>query len=317
MTGSYKFKIIDDLDDFHTRWSRRFRERQIPVTAYHFPHERAGGPRHDHDYIEIQLCAGGTGWQESALGDRPFREGDAFVLHPGAWHRHHDNDDVDSYVCGFLEDLLHHELLWTLDNPRLNRLLWRASTQDHNGIVAIHLDPPALARCVAHFEALVAIGESEDPETNPDRLGHLILILSCLAQGMEPLRDEDRNGSGRGADVSAASGVVHVAVKRSVALVNENLAEPWTASELARRLNIDLSYLGRLFQAALGVSPMQYIAQARAKRAAHLLLRTPMPIADIAEDVGWPDPNYFARRFRAHFGITASEYRTRHLSPQS
>lgn len=311
MTGSYKFKIIDDLDDFHTRWSSRFRERQIPITAYHFPHESHSGPRHDHDYIEIQLCAGGSGWQESVLGDKPFHAGDAYVLHPGAWHRHHDNDDVDSYVCGFLEDLLHHELLWTLDNPRLNRLLWRASTLDRNGIVPIHLDPPALARCIAHFKALVAIGESDDPETIPERLGHLILILSSLASGMEQLGLNGEDGRNQ-----REAGVVHVAVKRSVALVNENLAEPWTASELAHRLNIDLSYLGRLFQAALGVSPMQYIAQARAKRAAHLLLRTAMPIADIAENVGWPDPNYFARRFRAHFGITASEYRSRHLSPQ-
>ncbi|MDR1282092.1 MAG: AraC family transcriptional regulator [Opitutaceae bacterium] len=309
MTGSYKFRIIDDLDDFHTRWSRHFRERQIPVTAYHFPHETGGGPRHDHDYIEIQLCAGGQGWQESALGDRPFRTGDAFVLHPGAWHRHHDNDDVDSFVCGFLEDLLHHELLWTLDNPRLNRLLWRVSTRDHNGIIPIHLTPDALAQCVAHFDALVSIGESDDPDTTPARLGYLILVLSCLAQGMEPEGDSPAT--------PVPSGVVHMAVKRSVALVNENLAEPWTASGLAQRLNIDLSYLGRLFHAALGVSPMQYIAQARAKRAAHLLLRTAMPIADIAGDVGWPDPNYFARRFRAHFGITASEYRIRHLSPQS
>jgi AraC family L-rhamnose operon transcriptional activator RhaR len=25
--------------------------------------------------------------------------------------------------------------------------------------------------------------------------------------------------------------------------------------------------------------------------------------------VGWDDPNYFARRFKAHFGISATRYR--------
>jgi AraC-like DNA-binding protein len=34
-----------------------------------------------------------------------------------------------------------------------------------------------------------------------------------------------------------------------------------------------------------------------------------MPIALVGKQVGWHDPNYFARRFRAAFGISAREYR--------
>ena len=44
--------------------------------------------------------------------------------------------------------------------------------------------------------------------------------------------------------------------------------------------------------------------------AASLLLRTEQSVAQIAQAVGWPDPNYFARRFKSHFGLSASDYRS-------
>ena len=47
----------------------------------------------------------------------------------------------------------------------------------------------------------------------------------------------------------------------------------------------------------------------RAEKAAVLLLTTDKAIATIGREVGWHDPNYFARRFRAAFGISARQYR--------
>jgi AraC family transcriptional regulator, L-rhamnose operon transcriptional activator RhaR len=56
---------------------------------------------------------------------------------------------------------------------------------------------------------------------------------------------------------------------------------------------------------------MAYLARRRVQMAAALLLHTDRPVTQVGRSVGWPDQNYFARRFKAHFGLSASTYRSR------
>jgi AraC-like DNA-binding protein len=42
-----------------------------------------------------------------------------------------------------------------------------------------------------------------------------------------------------------------------------------------------------------------------------MLLNTDDPVTGIGRAVGWPDQNYFARRFKAHYGLSAATYRKR------
>ena len=104
-------------------------------------------------------------------------------------------------------------------------------------------------------------------------------------------------------------------------LLEDRLAHRWTLTELAAELHLAPGYLVRLFKAATGLPPMAYLARLRAEHAATLLLHSDQPVTCIGQAVGWPDQNYFARRFKAHYGLSATTYRARfatgaiHLAP--
>ena len=94
-------------------------------------------------------------------------------------------------------------------------------------------------------------------------------------------------------------------------LLESDIARPWTLTALAEELHLAPGYLVRLFKDATGLPPKAYLAQLRAERAAVLLLHSDDPITCIGRAVGWPDQNYFARRFKAHYGLSATTYRKR------
>ena len=92
-------------------------------------------------------------------------------------------------------------------------------------------------------------------------------------------------------------------------MMEARLAHRWTLAELAEPLHLAPGYLVRLFKATTGLPPMAYLARLRAEHAATLLLHSDEPVMSIGQAVGWPDQNYFARRFKAHYGLSATSYR--------
>jgi AraC-like DNA-binding protein len=82
-------------------------------------------------------------------------------------------------------------------------------------------------------------------------------------------------------------------------------------TELAKDLHLTSGHLVLLFKDATGLPPMAYLAHVHAEHAGVLLLHSDEPITSIGRGVGWPDQNYFTRRFKAHHGLSATTYRKR------
>jgi AraC family L-rhamnose operon transcriptional activator RhaR len=265
--------------------------------AGHYLHE-GSHPTHTHSFIEVAVTCAGAGVHHSLAGRRRLAVGDVILMRPGVWHGYEECRRLDMYNCCFAIELLQRELAWTREDPLLGYLLWAGPyAQQQRGVLTAHLDPAALAECCAHLDELEALRRRPVSTHRGDLIARLVLFLSCLGRAVVP-------------NTTPGNGQTHAAVLDAMRLLEERPEHHWTLTELAAALHVAPGYLVRLFKNATGLPPMAYLSRHRVEVAATRLLHTDDPINRIGESVGWPDQNYFARRFKAHYGLSASAYRS-------
>lgn len=105
-----------------------------------------------------------------------------------------------------------------------------------------------------------------------------------------------------------------LAQRQTAKAVTAMLADPahtWTLDTLADRANTSRATLVRLFQRAVGIAPLAFLAELRLSLARSRLLATGRPLAVIAEEVGYQAETAFSRAYRRRFGIAPGAERKR------
>jgi AraC family L-rhamnose operon transcriptional activator RhaR len=209
--------------------------------------------------------------------------------------------------CCYRTRLLAHELAWARTDPLLAPLLPAALDADAHdaprgrrhaasqGLLALHLDAPALAAVEAELNVLSSVQARTDFAPS-EMIAPLLSILCRLGRQPELA-------------ARARQPVADAVISQATVALDARLDHDWSLDELEVLLGLSRSYLVRRFRRHTGLAPMAWLAQRRAEKAAVLLVTTELPVAEVGRQVGWNDANYFARRFRACFGMTASAYR--------
>ena len=86
-------------------------------------------------------------------------------------------------------------------------------------------------------------------------------------------------------------------------------AEAPSVDGVARRLGISDRHLRRIFEAQLGVSPLQYLQTRRLLSAKQLLADTRLPITEIALVSGFASVRRFNAVFTGHYGMSPNALR--------
>ena len=82
-----------------------------------------------------------------------------------------------------------------------------------------------------------------------------------------------------------------------------------SVADIADLCKVSENYFRRLFKEYSGVSPKEYILNAKIQKAKSRLFEENIPISEIADICGFPDTAYFCRVFKKRTGLSPLEYR--------
>ena len=98
-------------------------------------------------------------------------------------------------------------------------------------------------------------------------------------------------------------------LKQALEIVEKHMDEPeFSVEDFSGEMFMNRVTLYRKILSITGKTPLEFIRSIRLKRAAQLLEKSGMTIAEIAYEVGFNSASYFTRCFKEEYGKTPSEY---------
>ena len=98
------------------------------------------------------------------------------------------------------------------------------------------------------------------------------------------------------------------AILQVLEYMQEHYADELTVQQLAVRCGYSDAHFCRKFKQTTWMTPMKYLQIFRLEEAAKLLKQGRGNVSSVALQCGFPDPNYFTRCFKAHFGVPPRDY---------
>lgn len=97
-------------------------------------------------------------------------------------------------------------------------------------------------------------------------------------------------------------------IEKAIRYIRENLSEDITVDRLATLAGFSKYYFLREFKRVTSYTVVTYVNLARIERSKELLAQGDMTVSEIAAACGYNNLSYFSKTFRAHTGLTPSEY---------
>lgn len=142
-------------------------------------------------------------------------------------------------------------------------------------------------------------------------------LIQAIERALEA--DEERNRVGMMRKIvdkqlleTTANNDAHLSdsVRDALGYVDAHLEQMVGLSEVAEHVRLNASYFSVLFKEQMQMTLSEYIARRKLQKAKELLLTTKIPVAEIAERVGYQTAKYFNKVFKEYEGRSPGQFRT-------
>ncbi len=261
---------------------------------------------HVHDFpVLTYITAGGgarpeAGSAASAGGDpiSHVEAGDLFVIAPGDVVSIGDADleSVRGWAVIFTPDALRPTAPASFLSWRAHPLLFPFVRGGGRGVLRLTVPPADRPRWADRIVAL-------DRELAERRDGHqeaALALLNLLLVDVSRLA-ADVVGDLRLNDEPLLADVF--------AIIERRYAEPLSLRDVAREVNRSPAHLTTTVRRRTARTVQDWITERRMTQARRLLVETDLAVSEVARQVGYPDPGYFARTFRRAHGVSPRGWR--------
>ena len=231
---------------------------------------------HAHGHGQILLYLGGAGFQKIAGQTYEIRRGSLFFVPPKTRH-------------SFIDAGGHKPLCLALDLD-----LEKGQGPARAAVLRHTLTLLDLKR-VRQELSLLARWRTGHEEVEPREAAAVLRLIDLFFRVLGVLPPDTR----------PAGGNLLKTVRRVLAQPD---ARRQTLDTLAGRIGYHPDYLNRMLKQACGLTLGELRSVERLQTARRLLARS-RPVAEVALEAGFDDPNYFARWFRAQIGCTPTVWR--------
>lgn len=131
--------------------------------------------------------------------------------------------------------------------------------------------------------------------------------------GEESPADESVQNAGAEEEILYNNEANSFIVKNALEYIRENYKEKLRLSDVADQIYVSQWHLSKLLNKQTGQNFSEILNGIRMEKAKELLKDPSLRISDIAEEVGFLDMAHFSRVFKKMEGMSANEYRNKHL----
>jgi AraC family transcriptional regulator len=104
------------------------------------------------------------------------------------------------------------------------------------------------------------------------------------------------------------TGLAPFQLRRVTDYIREHLNESVSLEKMASATGLSIFHFARMFKAATGVTPKQFVLRCRLERARELLLTEDRTISEVALEVGFCDQSHLSTHFKRLYGTTPKQF---------